>query len=63
MTVTAPMVEEELVALFEGKRLADPYPVWNQARELAPVIRLPSLVLATRFELTAADSRIRMAQC
>src|SRR5579862_5320325 len=42
-------VEDDLTALFEGQRLDDPYPVWNRAREAAPVIRLPSLVLVTRF--------------
>jgi cytochrome P450 len=53
MTVT-PSIENELTALFEGQRLEDPYSVWNRARETAPVIRLPSIVLVTRFDQVKA---------
>ena len=33
----APTIEEELVAVLEGKHLRDPFPIWNRARETAPV--------------------------
>jgi cytochrome P450 len=43
-------VEQEVLALFNGERLRDPFAVWNAVREEAPVFRAGSMVLVTRYE-------------
>jgi cytochrome P450 len=43
------LLEDEVAALFEGKRLEDPWPIWNRLREEAPVFRGSDMVILARY--------------
>jgi cytochrome P450 len=46
---TRPTLEHEVRELLEGRRLDDPWPVWNRLREEAPVFRGAETIILSRF--------------
>jgi cytochrome P450 len=42
-------LEDEVQALFAGRRLTDPFPIWNRLRDEAPVFRNRDMVVLSRY--------------
>jgi cytochrome P450 len=43
------VLDDEVAALFGGRRLDDPFPIWNRLREEAPVFRGSDMIVLSRF--------------
>lgn len=42
-------LDDEIAALFEGKHLEDPFPIWNRLRKEAPVFSGDRMVILSRY--------------
>jgi cytochrome P450 len=45
---------EEVAAIFRGERLEDPWPIWDQLREDAPVLEVGPMFVVSRFDESRA---------